>query len=885
MARAVCRHPRLFVYLPVLLAVLSIFYAAARLKVDMNRNDLVGSQMKYHRIYMQFEREFPREDNELVAVVQSGNPERNRRFVEDLAARIRPQTNLFADTFYKGDLATLGRKGLLLAPANALADMRRSLRQYRPLLEQFALATNLNSFCEIINGQFRMASAAASAQTGALMGAIPFLQRIVAEARLSLLYPGPALPPEIEGLLSGGAQAQDQIYVTFDHGRVFLLTTQPRTEAETPAAIEHLRQAIHQTEMEVPAVNAGLTGGPVLDYDEMRQSEHDSILASIVALVLCSLIFIVAYREVVRPLKTAFCLLIGLGCAMGFTTLAIGHLNILTITFAPMLIGLAIDFGVHCITRFEEETRKGRGRVRAIFRATTFTGQGIVVGAFTTAAAFLAMAATHFKGIQEMGVISGGGLLICLVPMMTTLPALLGRRRKRPDRRRPVSAGLRRAWVENLWLRHSGLLVMVALLLCAGAALVFPRVHFDYNLLHMQSPDLPSVVYEDKPLHFSGQSALSGAVVADSLHQAREFERKLKALPVVASVQSAADFITPGQAQKLALVRSIKQELAGIYFAPIDRHEVRLEQLDATLWYLTGYLGLAVDMARAHDPAVARQLASLRREIVGLRVDLLNGRPHNRQRTTRFQTAFLTALRRTFNAIKNQDTTGPLRPQDLAPALRARFIGVTGKYLLRVYSRKDLWQHANQREFLAQVDSVVPPERVTGTPVQLYEYTTLLKTSYQQAAYYAVGAIILMVFLQFRSLWSVLLALLPVATGVTWLIGFMGVTGTDFNPANIMTLPLLVGIGVTNGIQILNRFAEEQTPGILTRSTGKAVLVSGLVAIAGFGSLMLAQHRGIRSLGLVMSVGIAACMLAALAVLPAVLNLLSRYRRGRGLKI
>ncbi|MGO8765823.1 MAG: MMPL family transporter, partial [Limisphaerales bacterium] len=165
----------------------------------------------------------------------------------------------------------------------------------------------------------------------------------------------------------------------------------------------------------------------------------------------------------------------------------------------------------------------------------------------------------------------------------------------------------------------------------------------------------------------------------------------------------------------------------------------------------------------------------------------------------------------------------------------------------------------------------------TGTPVQLLEYESLLKNSYIRAAWYSLIAIAIMVLFHFRSLLAVVLALLPVAIGTLWLVGIMGVANIPFNLANIMTLPLVIGIGVTNGIQVLNRFAEERTPGILSRSTGKAVLVSGLTAIAGFGSLILAQHRGIHSLGLIMSIGIAACMIAGLTFLPAVLNLIGRW--------
>jgi uncharacterized protein len=160
--------------------------------------------------------------------------------------------------------------------------------------------------------------------------------------------------------------------------------------------------------------------------------------------------------------------------------------------------------------------------------------------------------------------------------------------------------------------------------------------------------------------------------------------------------------------------------------------------------------------------------------------------------------------------------------------------------------------------------------------VQLYHYTDLLKASYEQAAYYSLAAIVLLVLVHFRSPLCVALSLVPVGVGFLWLSGLMGFFDLPLNPANIMTLPLVIGIGVTNGIHILNRFAEEQTPSILARSTGKAVLVSGLTAIAGFGSLMLAKHRGIQSLGCIMSLGLATCMIAGLTFLPALLSLLLR---------
>ena len=158
-----------------------------------------------------------------------------------------------------------------------------------------------------------------------------------------------------------------------------------------------------ETRIEVPGVNAGVTGMPVLDYDEMVQSQKDTTVASIVSLIICALIFIYGYNETGRPIKATICLVVGLAYTLAFATIAIGHVNILTVTFVPMLVGLAIDFGVHLITRYEEELRHGKSEEQALTIAMVYTGQGIFTGAFTTAGAFLAMWFTRFKGIQEMG--------------------------------------------------------------------------------------------------------------------------------------------------------------------------------------------------------------------------------------------------------------------------------------------------------------------------------------------------------------------------------------------------------------------------------------------------------------------------------------------------
>ena len=892
LAWAIFRHRRWFVYPQIVLFVLSVLYTTRHLKFDTTRDNLVGSNKKYHQTFVHFKKEFPTQDD-LVVVVESEDPDKNRQFVERLGARLEAETNLFRDVFYKGDLKMLGSKALLFVQEGDLRDLKKTLSDYRPFLQKFTHTTNLVSLFEMINTGFRTAKQEQNAENESMIKALPALERIVTEATGSLRRPGTPLAPGVTALFTGGGgtnstdnastnnatvEAEQQMYVTFDHGRIYLVTSQAAREDLNGQAVERLRELVDETKVEVSGLNVGLTGEPVLEHDEMEQSQKDTTVASVASLLVCALIFIYGYQETGRPVKATLCLIIGLGYTMAFATWTVGHLNILTITFVPILIGLAIDYGVHLISRYEEELRRGRTEHDALVKAIVYTGQGIFTGAFTTAGAFLAMAFTDFKGIQEMGVICGGGLLVCLIPMMTMLPVLLLQGRQNRIDHDEGNVAERRARIENLWLQRPVLVTCVTVALCAVAATQIHKVYFDYNLLHMQSAGLPAVEYENKLLNSADKSVLFGAVIATNQQDAAALISRLTNLPSVAGVESITKYLGGDQNEKLKLVRAIKADLTPISFSPADLKPVNISELSGTLYSLYGYLGAASTEIQKDEPDLARQLNSLRQAVTELRKEMFRGDAANIQTSSlklaAFQQALFNDVRQTFQALKTQDSDAPLRPQDLPQALRDRFVGVTGKYLLMVYPKKDVWKRENQKEFIAQVQTVYP--NVTGTPVQLYYYTDLLKRSYEEAARYSLVAIVFLVLFHFRSALCVALALVPVGVGFLWLGGIMGLCDVQLNPANIMTLPLVIGIGVTNGIHILNRYAEEQTPNILARSTGKAVLVSGLTAIAGFGSLILAKHQGIKSLGYVMSCGLATCMIAGLTFLPALLNLLTR---------
>jgi uncharacterized protein len=310
LARMVMRRRPLWVLGHGIAFVLAVLYTVNFLEFSTSRDDLVGASKTYHQNFLQFKREFPTQDD-LVVIVESDNPEKNRQFVERLGARLDRETNLFNNIFYKGDLQMLGNKALLFVPENDLEELRNRLKEYLPFIKSFSQTTNLVSLFDMINAQFRTARRQTDAQTESMIEALPALERILIQANDSLRRTGVPPSPGLTALFDADPNAEQQLYITFAGGRIFLVSAQaPVAELNAPA-VNRLRILVEETRAEVPGVNVGITGEPVLENDEMEQSQKDTMRASIVALLLCSLIFIYGYQETGRPIKATVCLIIG----------------------------------------------------------------------------------------------------------------------------------------------------------------------------------------------------------------------------------------------------------------------------------------------------------------------------------------------------------------------------------------------------------------------------------------------------------------------------------------------------------------------------------------------------------------------------------------------
>jgi hypothetical protein len=244
------------------------------------------------------------------------------------------------------------------------------------------------------------------------------------------------------------------------------------------------------------------------------------------------------------------------------------------------------------------------------------------------------------------------------------------------------------------------------------------------------------------------------------------------------------------------------------------------------------------------------------------------------QRLAKYEKRFYADLQAQLQLMADQVVNRPMNIGDVPQEVREMLIGKTGKFLVRVFPKENIWEREPLVNFVREVQSVAP--KVTGTPLGLYEFVEILKTGYRNAALWALLVIAILIFIDFRGGYATLLTILPLLVGTAWMFGAMVLLRIDFNPANIMVLPLIVGIGVAYGIYVVQRYRESCEATFYSKSTGRAVILSAMATMSAFASLLIGAHRGIRSLGLVTTIGVISCLVSALVLLPSLLEVARR---------
>lgn len=888
------RFPLTVLFASLALAVVCSYWTATHLGYQTNPNDLLKPDARYHKKFLQYLKEF-RDEEDFIIVVSGPGFERNRECVEWIAGRIKEHTELSKNLFYKINFAGLEDRSLLFVDEKELEKIDAQLEQFSKVMRKSGWQLNLNTMLDTAQQQLDPDYMEEEGNWDKMQ---PFLQDFINNLNnLADRLEGRQKGIEVQSfgnLIEEGSQMAElekqkaeHEYLSFNKGQVMLVTVMPERKTKVTdffpnaGTIKYLRGIIEEARAKFSGLEIGLTGEPVLGQDEMEASTKDCAQSTTITLVLISLLFFFAYREFWRPFFAIVALLIGVAWTMGFATVSVGHLNILSQAFVAMILGLGIDFGIQLNGRYEEALSHGKSVPEALEEMMSTTGGAIITGGSTTAAAFFTMCFNQFRGLAELGIIAGGGVLLCLASEMIVLPALLALRdRNRESLAKTADVTHWGSGGTDRFLKKYAKEVAIV----AGAATVMAiwslrYVDFDYNLLNLQSKHLESVQFERKLLDSGSKSTIFGISIVDTLDQAKERVEKFKKLSTVLDADSITSMIPENQPAKMKIIKKIRSRLEGAKIEDDISKTVNVSKARDSLRQLKEKTEWLTRMARRFGGEEGKMAAKVFEKLTPPIDRALNAfssvdQAEVGRRLNAHQYAVFSEMQKNLLLLKKQRYDKELTQEDVPPEILSRFRGKTGKIMIQIYPREDVWEREPLARFVSDMRTVDPD--VTGTPVQNYEYIGLLRDSYLQATGEAMIAIAVLILVHFRSLRLTTLTLLPLGLGMAWTLLAMPILGIRFNPANIITLPLVIGAGVAYGVYTVDRYREMGTADIWGTSTGKAILLSALTTTIGFGSLIPAKHQGIASLGTLMTIGIAMCMIAALYVLPALIELSSR---------
>jgi hopanoid biosynthesis associated RND transporter like protein HpnN len=862
------------------LAVLAVFYARAHLQFQTGQEDLISGHSRDTSNYRHYENEFPDLDSLIVVVRADRDSARAERFADMFAARLAADPENVRSVLYKIDAGALANRALLYLSSENLGMLAAHVRDYRAFLSAYAANPSLTNFFALTNGEANRAMT--SAMVGSLFG--DQKPRPDSKGKLNLAL----VDAMLNGMLARGnfASPWDDLtsvgpaqgvlrdgYIASDNGKYLIMNVVRADGREgAPNPIDAIDAHLAAVREQFPGVEAGMTGGPALARTEATSTARDIALASIIAIVSNVLLVVIPFGGIVEPAFALTALLIGVAWSFGFTALAIGHLNLLSAVFTSILAGIGINFPIHLMARYDEARGAGRLTRESLELGVVNTGAGVVASACIMALAFLMPIFSDFRGIAELGIVSAAGLFLCLLSAMLVFPSLLVIR----DRRRPphLAPSLKlvegEPWLQRLFARPRFTVAAVSAATIVGL-LAVRGVRFDQNLLKLQAESTEAVHFEELLLKDSGRSSWFAVSLNPTRQEAQRKAELFSKLPQVAEAETIATYVPAEQSRKRAMLNALEPILEGLQVSPpgppSDPALLRRE-LAALNFKLAG--------ARDSDPSgAAAHTAQLTAQAIA-RLDSDAGA------FVQFEKAAAHAFALKLEQFKGMLDPSEITIENLPVELRNHFMGRSGTYLVQVYPRGDVWEDVPLANFIGALRSI--DSDVTGAPVQAYSIATVMRRGYERAALLALIAVFVFVFVDFRNLRDTVLATVPLLFGGVWLLETMGLLGWEFNLANLFAVPIIIGTGVDNGVNMLYRWREERDKSrlILTTAVGKSVTIASLTTIAGFAALIPATHRGIASLGWVLSLGVLFILIATLVVLPAILQLvggmLSRRR-------
>ena len=874
--RLVLRRPAWVIGVAIALAVFGGWLAGSRLVLDADTNHLIAPDRPFMAGFEAWLAEFGDLERLVVAVDAPDEPSA-KAAIDDIVTRLegRPDLPAIHGWISSEDRWRLAPRAMPTTELAALIDAADGLAR---LAGDDASTAILGAGIDRLERLTGPAALALDDATRRRLGAdaMVLLGTIAAAAddapsADATAAEGGAMPPDPVGL----AAPDDRTLLANPDGRLRFIEILPRKEYGSLAAIAEPLAAIRAVIAEVaaahPGVEIGVTGKPVLQADELATSDADMTRCAAGALAIIALIFIRTFRGWRRPMLMVIAFAVAFGWTYGAATILVGRLNLLSIVFMLVLVGVGLDYGVHVVARWQSCRAAGGSLARAVAETAATAGRGNVFGATTSAGVFLLALVTDFGGLRELGVIAGTGLLFCVVAMNVVLPALLvlteRRRHETPKTSVASEAG---PGPEG---PRSSRMPTVAIIVAALGSIVLGVVvarhaRFQDNLLELQAEGLDSVIWERRVLADSASASWFAASIHDSIPEVEAFVAAAAARPEIGTVRSVLDLVPAPTADRDALLAAFVDQTAPVAAESAADSTSAAPITTAVLLDAAALTARLADLARPVDAAAAADFAA-----VADRLDLVAD--WSASDPDAAATAIDAARGRGGDAVRamRAGAAGDLRDA-LPPAVRDRLISPNGRFMVSLVPAEDIWSPEPMARFVEAIRAIDPD--VTGVPITQYESLRDMRRSFLQMAGLATVLVAALVWLDFRSVRRTLVVMTVLAIGLLWTIGIATLLGVHLNVANFFAIPILIGLGVDSAIHLLHRLDECGDGPIDLGPTRRAVVLTAVTTGIGFGSLVFARHRGLESLGVVMAVGSLCCLASTLVLLPAMAG------RGRG---
>jgi hopanoid biosynthesis associated RND transporter like protein HpnN len=849
-------HSFLVLFLSLLATVGAVIYTVNHFRIDTEMTDMISDKLPYRKLEKEFQSAFPQFKETVVVVIDADTAEAARLHTDKLAERLKRETALFKGVYAPGSGEFFEKNGLLYLSVKDLEVLSENLASAQPLLGLISKDLTLRGLFSVIE---RIVSQEGDIEQKTKL--VPFFDRL-AQTLESSTSSRPR-PLSWQELILGEALAAD--------ARRQFIILDPILDYATFSGGEDGIKAIYRIRdelglREASGVKVRLTGDVVLNYENLLAVNKGMGLTTLISFLLVAIAVMIGLGSGRLVFASLITLLVGFVWTLWFAIAFVGRLNLISVAFGVLFIGLGIDYAIQYCIRYRELMASGLGHQEAIVGTAKGLGVSLLVCTVAAAIGFYSFLPTPYTGVSELGLIAGTGMLINLFSTLTILPALLT---LLPLKKTGIKKFIPDRPLYRLPYKYAKAIVAGAIVIGIGTAFFVPKVYFDYNPLNLYDPHCDAVVTIKELFKNEMTCPWTISILAGSAKEAEEMVGKLKGLKEVKEAITFTSFVPEDQPSKLAILSDIA------LFMPPGLDTLKTEKLSyeknvASLESLESSLKKVLSTARERDGVYATSVSRLYRSLERFKKALTHPK-NGKEALDKLEQSVLSYLPNLFHELKTSLRASGVKESDLPRELRLRYVTPDGRYRVEVFPRENILETDSLKRFVDAVSALAPNS--TDTPVTIREAGNAVVRSFLLATLYAFLAITLFMLIELKSVSDTVLVLLPLALSLLITGAASVILNIPFNFANVIVIPLLLGSGV-EGIYLIHRFRTDPPPSgnMLETSTARALFFSTLTTILSFSTLSFSPHQGMASMGKLLTICIGSLMITTLIFLPAVLK-------------